>query len=411
MTETIVYILGAGSTKAFEKSAPLAGELLRDVERLFNTERGREAQVFQVGENRTNFDTAYSYLSDFMRSYEFNWENNDLEELLTFIDLSLMNPDINGTDQKIELHKAKRCVEILISILLESKLRRISSNLATDFASYLIRSLEHNENREIIIINLNYDLVLENTLQRKSIRLGYGINYHEVRVDIVNAVFPFPPMNSDDVQFRKASSGQVMVLKPHGSLNWLVCKNCNSTFIVKGRKVAHLQLFSNLEAELEKGITRCYNCKNYDLEPLIITPTTAKNLDQYQIPFIWTQMEEYLTKASYIRIIGYSLPMADKEFRTMLRTALIRNKKLNITYPELIIIDGSRPLEGRGSINLKESEKWKKYHSFFGEILTQSINRLGDKGFWIYGFQEFFSEFLPSQRSTLEYNDQSRYWF
>ena len=78
---------------------------------------------------------------------------------------------------------------------------------------------------------------------------------------------------------------------------------------------------------------KCPLCKKKHLNLAIITPSHEKNFDGFPFKKIWKDLEEILSNAKEINIIGYSLPMDDKEIRYLLKKGIYNQiGKKNLSF-------------------------------------------------------------------------------
>ncbi|EHP85483.1 hypothetical protein [Methanotorris formicicus] len=105
----------------------------------------------------------------------------------------------------------------------------------------------------------------------------------------------------------------VLLLKPHGSLNWLYCPTCNSMELTPKRK-------GSIEAFYKNKI--CKECET-PMEPVIIPPTFYKDMSNPFIQQIYLKCYEVLRNAERIFICGYSFPDADMHLKYLLKRAEI----------------------------------------------------------------------------------------
>lgn len=143
------------------------------------------------------------------------------------------------------------------------------------------------------IVSFNYDTVFEASLPKHNHAHYLGLNN---------------------------TSGKVAVLKPHGSVNWCVADDGSIKIErspAKSLVVAptHLKFVST----------------NSDAEAI-----QAGYLDQSsEIREIWAQMEQRMRDARALVFIGYSFPLADLYFSSVLRSVLADRD----TTPDIIIVN------------------------------------------------------------------------
>ena len=92
-----------------------------------------------------------------------------------------------------------------------------------------------------------------------------------------------------------------LILKLHGSANWVYCKNCSHSYPTNN--------YSGLDALL--GKIKCHNCKKKKLEPILIPPTLYKDYQDQErggmIQGLWSKANEELYTADNVVFIGFSM--------------------------------------------------------------------------------------------------------
>ena len=103
----------------------------------------------------------------------------------------------------------------------------------------------------------------------------------------------------------------MLLLKIHGSLNWLYCPVCN-----------HIKLTPKEERAIKAfyDIEKCEECKT-PMEPVIIPPTFYKEMSNPFIQQIFLKADKVLRNAKRIFICGYSFPDADLHVKYLLKRA------------------------------------------------------------------------------------------
>jgi len=223
-----------------------------------------------------------------------------------------------------------------------------------------IESLFHSmeEYFDYSIITLNWDIVCENRLFDG---VDYGIRVGELESSFVN-------------------SNGTLLLKLHGSSNWLYCDNCHRIWAGKDQRglwekafldPSEFKLFDegltedkvDLDLEPDKQCKHCFN----SMGGRIATFSFRKDFSLPQFQTIWNRASEVLSESHFWLMIGYSMPQADYEFRHLLKSAqyarnLSKDGEVNIRAISLAAGD----LDGGKS----------NYERFFGT----SLKEFHDKG-------------------------------
>jgi hypothetical protein len=196
------------------------------------------------------------------------------------------------------------------------------------FAAFLIsRRLAAGQTHDpFSIISLNWDTLLEDSIYRVLADSG-GISNNTAMADVDYCVYTYPLKGSPHMPSTKQKAAKIYnlkVLKLHGSATWLRCPNSNVVYTGLGSKESSLDLYVKPR---ESPLVRQYSDVRERtappiLEPYIITPSFTKVFDLPQIQATWHNAYVELREASEVIFIGYSLPDADHQVRTLLRRAI-----------------------------------------------------------------------------------------
>ena len=163
------------------------------------------------------------------------------------------------------------------------------------------------------VVSFNYDILMDNAL-RNSNKLtdsGYLIPFQGI---FENGCWEKPVEKISDV----------VLLKLHGSMNWLHCLNCNSYLLMRSAKI------SSWDASLPK---KCPNCEEFNcFERVIVPPLLTKNYSAQPIEYLWRQANKYVSRTREIVIIGYSFPPTDFAAEALLRIALLYTLQKQIRF-------------------------------------------------------------------------------
>lgn len=302
-----VFIFGAGASAGYVHPPdsnkgihpPVAGNFFQTVGELY-----RESGLPQ------DFGDLWGFLKKYYGINERMEPSPDIEEVLTLLDIG---------DRKKD---ARQQLLKLIAITFE----KIIVNYESDkFYSKIVEQLTGND----VIITFNWDLLVDNRMASSNNGPNYGVNLLE-------------PVLSRGME---TTSGNLL-LKPHGSMNWMTCRKCktNYAYIMSGKTVAQ---HSRGEPIL------CHNCDD-ETEPLMIPPTLIKNYSHPVIEAVWKKADRVLRKASEIVVVGYSLPVTDFKVKWLFMNASANRKA---TLRKLTIIDKPCPDESSASPALKEKFK------------------------------------------------------
>jgi len=205
------------------------------------------------------------------------------------------------------------------------------------FAAFLLlKRLRANQKSDpFSIVSLNWDSLLEDSIFRVLALTG-GICDGVALADVDYCVYTYPLKGSPHRPSTKQKASGIYnlkILKLHGSATWLRCPNSNVIYTGLGSDESSQSLYvqprpSPLVQRFGDGKAR-----PPDLEPFIITPSFTKSLDLPQTQATWHNAYVELREATNIVFIGYSLPDADHQVRTLLRRAVRPAAKIEVILP------------------------------------------------------------------------------
>ena len=189
--------------------------------------------------------------------------------------------------------------------------------------SYL-RNRCSSPNHRHTFVSFNYDLALEHVLEQAtshwSPKAGYGLN---LRWGAINDPDDVP--GPDLVPLRGGRSNDVIVLKPHGSLNWLL----------DDRHRFHLPFISLTE----EGRVRYIGTKvthpyvslpdrlPIAVSPFIVPPTSKKNTNTRVLQRIRQMETDALAAADEVFVIGWSVPSTDEDQVALIKHAVSQRSR------------------------------------------------------------------------------------
>ena len=196
------------------------------------------------------------------------------------------------------------------------------------------------------IISFNWDTIADFTLQRagRPIYSGY--------MDLMTK----QPLRVSDYRDRP------VLLKLHGSFNWIVCPNPECSLhgkprlAVKGKK---LQRFF--------GMHKCPRCGNERGEPFIVPPTSQKFIRRGTLLHkLWLIAREKLPLCRRLIFVGYSFPATDFYSEWLFR--------------QIYFIDGQRPeiIVVNPAIMKKKSQVTQRYEQLFRGCRIHRFGTLQD---------------------------------
>src|SRR5262245_11889993 len=163
------------------------------------------------------------------------------------------------------------------------------------------------------IVTFNYDVMLDYAFSFSGIRKTYG--------------------------FEEKNTSDFVLLKLHGSTNWVTCRACSSSEIQIVPASPIPPGVTSLHHSIEEGReypfrmvtlvlrkTQCKNCREVgQLEPYTIPPTWSKMVTGSALQDVWARAVEEIKTAYQIVVIGYSMPTTDTFFQYLLTLGLQSN--------------------------------------------------------------------------------------
>ena len=284
-----------------------------------------------------------------------------LEDVFTSLDLAANSGHNLGSGYSAsDLRTVRRALLIRIIYMLNERYVHHRSDPAPEREA--LRQLFGAFPRErAAFLSMNWDTVIERGLERAQavVRFDYGCGATPARFDDDGLT-----KNGADPALRTA-----VVLKPHGSINWLYCDACSRVFYVppqQATRVARLLMRRIDRTELgRKPIPTghklkpvlCPGCHAEALGTRFATFSFRKALEFPMHQRTWRRAEVLLARARTWTFIGYSLPPADYEFKHLLkRVELYRRRK-----PTIVVVT-----KGDGPGSAAEA-----YQRFFGTTLQR----------------------------------------
>lgn len=210
-----------------------------------------------------------------------------------------------------------------------------------NFAKYINniakRRLDDLKKDEIAIITSNWDILLDNELNK--LTREFSENDQRVgnkRLAVLDYCCYISSLQNDEFikpgLFALGKEGyNIKYLKLHGSMNWLHCPNCQRMYIKYNVKTMLSNQKYCKHCKTNYGLD---NVKSIELKSNLLLPTFIKDLSNIQIQLIWQNAGIELSEASKIVFIGYSLPHADFEIRQLLSRCIPNHTEIEVVlYP------------------------------------------------------------------------------
>jgi len=340
--KTVIF-LGAGASAA--EGAPVQGKLFHEYV-LFE----RRALSHEINHHLVKFFRHFFGL-DILDPHAETYSFPTFEEVLGILELADSQEEYfrspsTGLERRhwdaAQIKRTRRALILLIAEVLDWKLRDEGSHHRR-----LLQNLNHLGKLErTLFLSLNYDIVIDNALLdlREEDNTGWDLDYG---VNFTNVV-----MTSDrlDAQWHQPDPERsVLLLKLHGSLNWLYCPTCRAlTLTPKEKRVCSLKW--------RPGDCCCHQCYAVSV-PIIIPPTFFKAMSNFYLQQIWKRAEEELKQAERIVFCGYSFPDADMHVKYLLKRAEVNRTG---SPPDVFIVN-----EHEGKTDEQRRMEKDRYLRFF----------------------------------------------
>lgn len=281
-----------------------------------------------------------------------------------------------GTNFDVTLEDLFTQIEFLIKTLKrtekESKdfntiaLREFKSNLLQAIAIVFHQAISSGNNfpchsflvqclsKAATIISLNYDCIvdsaLKSTANKWNPQYGYGISTAEY--DIINSHYWI-----DDSTKLADKKDTIMLLKLHGSLNWILTKN--KKYSATNRLSRHNRVG---KIKFKQHPYKLMGDKHAHFE--IVPPEWHKALEEPLYTNIWREAAARIHKAKTIICIGYSFPWTDLHTSSLFRASINNKKGLDL----LVQVDPDKSARRRArevfSGGMKEKTRVLTFTSF-----------------------------------------------
>jgi len=330
----VLYILGAGCSRNYSQSSHrirgLKSPLNRDffkMARLVIENTGMKSDpLFMEEINLLIKKVAPLYGSSDSGLSFFNNPSLNLEDVMTLLDIDfkLFSPIASPQREQRESRQLRALKDLLARTL--------------DYALMgppcgKHRALAKKMQKGDVVLNFNYDILLDNALFNlgKVTDSGYMMNFFRV--------------NQDDLwESPIEEPSDVTLFKLHGSLNWVRCGLCGAVMLYRFRK----------QAMYGANVFQCPRCSSDESygERMMIPPIQSKEYHDRDIAFLWVQADRMLRKFSRIVCIGYSFSPLDFDMTSLMRRLRARQTKM----PEIDFVSPDSKAEKRLKILLKSKE-------------------------------------------------------
>ena len=252
------------------------------------------------------------------------WKQINIEEVFTFLDIgSRMYPRNTKYQKGFEICRSS------LTAFITSFLTVISEGLHCEHLLDLLFALRPTDS----IISFNWDTIVDFTLQRAGLPIYVGY------LDL---------MTKEPLRVRDYSDRPVL-LKLHGSLNWIVCRDSQCSLYSKPRLAVKRKTLQRFLA-----MYKCPRCDNERGEPFIVPPTSQKFISRGTVLHkLWLIARNKLPLCRRLIFVGYSFPATDFYSEWLFR--------------QIYFIDGQRPeiIIVNPAIMKKRSQVSQRYELLF----------------------------------------------
>lgn len=310
-TDSEVFVLGAGFSRAISSAMPLMSDLGVEVA----TRIDRENDLERFG---GNLETWMDYLAE---RHPWLTESQSLKNQAVFLDVS----------------------ETISRILIEKQNAAVKDERPPEWLAELVR---YWLDSQTTVVSLNYDLLVEKAT---------GFVVHRVNGGSGGSYSSLYPRGIASIRLHSVPEGAswgheairdpFKLVKPHGSLSWFRSDD------PAGRGSAYeVHLASYWRGDDQARIIESAPGK----VPLIAPPTAGKSswLGHEYLRIQWTEAVDALRTASTVTFVGYSLPRTD----SALRLALMDS----VSAERIRVVDVSEAVSGR-------------YEELFHEVDVETI--------------------------------------
>ena len=263
MNKKSVYILGAGFSSAIQ--LPTSSEFFSDnAFEYIKTKLHNNSNLFK------RIDNIQNYVNFRLEKKYFK---NNVEEILNHIATAkyLYMESVSDGDKPYSADDVFEQILWYVTCLLDYKTKDALNSIPEIYGSFLKSVFENHDT----IITFNYDLVIETALQSLGIEYHYGLEEQEI------------------------SGKSQIILKLHGSLNWMHCNQCGPVHIA--------------ESLIYGNSRNCPHCDSNKTSSILIPPVIYKDSyynDQLFGPLVresWSMAQEALSESNQIIFIGFSM--------------------------------------------------------------------------------------------------------
>ncbi len=284
-----VILLGAGASKSEE--APLQSELFQNYFRYIRS----------LDRDLVSYLTVFFGLDlepEDNRQYE-NLTFPTCEEALGVLEMAISKREGFSGNENFQRNRLENIRDKLIRAISLSIARSLESSMNRRKRYHDILASQLKVNTNTAIISTNYDILIDDALDKEKHPIDYGFDFRFQRKD------------GEITTYSRPQNG-ILLYKIHGSLNWLYCPTCKGVDLTPLVKSVDGMSCNNLEHQTD--------CREV-MTPVLIPPTYMKDISPHFLQSVWESSELLLRRAKRIIFCGYSFPDADIHLKYLLKRA------------------------------------------------------------------------------------------
>jgi len=289
-----VYFIGAGASRASEFNLPCMEGFFREDD----LKSGMYPALLKF------IETKFSGIP-------FN--ELDLEQIITFLELSLDAFGSFGEHPEVYIYEARREFDKYVN----QRLNIPELQACKEHKKIIDEKLAGSGSSDSLI-TLNYDLIIDNTLFNFSPKNDIGELNHGCLLDRMYAILGKTQLwHGERPSIYHGYKGLGFYLKLHGSIDWLYCLNttCGN----------HQLFFPNWLGSSDvhnKPGDICSLCGS-PLVNVIVPPTMHKSFEKFpKLGLLWSLAYRELNKANRIIIFGVSFAPSDHYLRWLFKKSI-----------------------------------------------------------------------------------------
>lgn len=319
----VLFVMGAGS------SHPDGVPLQHDILPMIVSDEVKEICTSAIGKQVRGFISDNFFINPNVGAFP------RLEAIFGFLDHFIQQNE--SLSSKYTNEKIREIKENFIKII------HYIVNLRTDKRSttyHLFWDAVLRYNRNISIVTLNYDTLLEQAFDFLFQKHGY-IDYsiHLMNYDKLTELkaFNFWVNPREPITIRPGEDPvPIKIIKLHGSLNWKYCNCCNHTLLTPWDRKIDLNRGKLIGHTFPDEQEYDYYCPidHTDFQTLIVPPSYIKSLTNPVVTQLFTEASREIRMSRKIVFIGYALSDADVHIKALFKKHLKPETDLVVVNPK-----------------------------------------------------------------------------